>query len=147
MRDLGRRGIIQILCFLVAVSLFGCEKPKQGKVIISQQDFSMRQDNKYNWEIDARGTVKNIGDVDVKNIVVTGYCESCGEALLRGVWFVSNVDKMHHQKATIAYLPAGSEREFSFKEVAFMMLQEGKKPEKMPEKLRCKILSFETVQK
>lgn len=147
MTSFGRQMIILIFCFMVAISLFGCGKPKEGKVIISNQEFSIRKDSEHNWVIDVRGKVKNIGDADVKNVVVTGYCQSCGEVLISGAWFVSNIDKMPYQKDTIAYLPAGAEEEFSFKEVAFLMDQSGKTPEKMPDKMECKILSFETVQK
>jgi hypothetical protein len=132
---------------VLAISLFNCGKPKEGKVIITKQEFSIRQDNKFNWVIDAKGKVKNVGDADVKNVVVTGYCESCGEILVSRAWFISNVDKTPEQKAIIAYLPVGAEVDFSFKEVAFMMDQTGKSPEKMPDKMECKVLSFETVQK
>jgi hypothetical protein len=128
--------------------MFGCGKPKEGKVIVTEQEFSIRQDDKYerNWFVDARGKVKNVGEADVKNVVVTGYCESCGEIIVSGKWFISDVDKMPNQKDTIGYLPVGAEEEFSFEEVAFMMEQSGKTPEKMPEKMVCKIMSFETVQ-
>jgi hypothetical protein len=147
MISFGRQMIILFFCCLLAVLLFDCGKPKEGKVIISKQEFSIRQDSEYNWVIDAKGKVKNIGDVDVKNVVVTGYCESCGEAIISGQWFVSNIDKMPNQKDTIAYLPVGAEAEFSFKEVALMMEHSGKAPDRMPDKMECKILSFETVQK
>ena len=149
MTSFGRQIIILIFCSMLVVSLFNCGKPKEGKVIISDQEFSIRQDSEYkrNWVIDAKGKVKNVGDADVKNVVVTGYCKSCQEAIISGTWFISNVDKMPHQKHTIGYLPVGAEEEFSFTEVALMMEQSGKTPDKMPDKMECKILSFETVQK
>jgi hypothetical protein len=149
MTSLGRQMIVLIFCSLLTVLLFGCGKPKEGKVAITDQEFSIRQDSKYkhNWMIDAKGKVKNVGEVDVKNVVVTGYCESCGEAIISGTWFISNIDKMPNQKDVIAYLPVGAEEEFSFEEVAFMMEQSGKAPDKMPDKMVCKVLSFETVEK
>jgi len=139
--------LISLFCFMLTVLLFACGKPKEGKVIISQQEFSVRQDSDHSWVIDAKGKVKNVGDADVKNVVVTGYCISCGEVLVMGAWFISNVPKTADEKDTIAYLPAGAEADFSFKGVAFMMDTSGKSPEKMPDKMQCKILSFETVQK
>jgi hypothetical protein len=149
MISLGRQMIILIFFFMLSVSLINCGKPKEGKVIISDQEFSIRQDSKYkhNWFIDAKGKVKNVGEADVKNIVVTGYCLSCQETVISGQWFISNVDKMPNQKDTIAYLPIGAEEEFTFEEVALMMEQSEKTPDKMPDKMECKILSFETVQK
>lgn len=149
MTSRSRQMIFLTLCFMIAMPLFGCqkEKPKKGKVEIVKQQFSMRQENKYNWTIDAKGIVKNVGDVAVKNVVVTGYCESCGDKLARNVWAQYNVEKSPDQKATIAYLPPGAEKDFSFKEIAFMLTQAGESPDKMPDKLDCKIVSFETVQK
>jgi hypothetical protein len=149
MASFGRQAVILIFCSMLAVSLFSCGKPKDGKVIIADQEFSIRQDSKYkaNWFVDAKGKVKNVGDVDVKNVVVTGFCESCQESVISGQWFISNIDKMPNQKDVIAYLPAGAEEAFSFEEVAFMMEQSGKTPDKMPDKMECRVVSFETVQK
>jgi hypothetical protein len=149
MTSFGRQMIILIFCFTLPVSLINCGKPKEGKLIISDQEFSIRQDSKYkhNWFVDAKGKVKNVGEADVKNVVVTGYCLSCQETVISGQWFISNVDKMTNQKDTIAYLPVGAEEEFSFEEVALMMEQGEKSPDKMPVKMECKILSFETVHK
>ena len=145
----GRQIIVLTFCFMIAMPLFGCQKakPKKGAVIIENQEFSMRQENKYNWTIDARGKVKNVGDVDVKNVVVSGYCPSCGKTIMPDVWSEYQVAKAPDQKDIINYLPVGAEKEFSFKEVAFLMTQVGKTPAKMPDKMECKILSFETVQK
>jgi hypothetical protein len=144
-----RQMMLLFFCFMLAVSLVNCGKPKEGKVIISDHEFSIQQDSKYkrNWVIDAKGKVKNVGDADVKNVVVTGYCESCGEAVIIGEWFISDIKKMPNQMDTIAYLPVGAEEEFSFTEVALMINQSEKTPDKMPDKMVCKILSFETVQK
>ena len=149
MMSLSRQMIILIFCSIMTITLFNCGKPKEGRVEITDQEFSIRQDSKYkrNWVIDAKGKVKNVGEVDVKNVVVTGYCISCGEAIISGQWFISNIEKMPNQKDTIAYLPVGAEEEFSFEEVALMMEQNEKVPDKMPDKMECKILSFETVQK
>ncbi len=138
---------LSMICGAICLSLVACSKPKEGKVIITDQEFFIRHDvqsHANNWVIDAKGKVKNIGEVDVKNVVVSGYCLSCGEAIVSNTWFISNVDKMPHQKATIAYLPAGAEAEFNFSEVAFMMANVP--PQTMPEKMECRILSFETVQ-
>jgi hypothetical protein len=142
-----RQMMILIVCSMLFLTLFNCGKPKEGKVTITNQEFSIQQDTEYkrNWVIEAKGKVKNIGDADVKNVVVSGYCLSCQESIISGKWFISNFEKMSHQKDTIAYLPVGAEEEFKFTEVALMMSAE--KPTSMPEKMECKIVSFETVQK
>ncbi|NOY70332.1 MAG: hypothetical protein GXP53_12760 [Deltaproteobacteria bacterium] len=139
---------IVITCFLVAfMSLTGCKKEqKQGRVTVKDYQFVTRQDGPHSYAIDAKGTVKNVGSVDVKNIIITGYCNSCGKMMINGQWFISDVEKMPEQKAVISYLTPGAEEPFKFKGVAFMMQQSGMKPEKMPDSMEVKIVSFETVQ-
>ena len=134
-----------ILLLLLSFCFISCAEKKQGKVIVTEQEFSIRQDAAFNWVIDARGKIKNVGDVDVKKVEVTGYCRSCGEAIYAGVWYVSDYEKMTDQKDVISYLPVGSEEAFSFREVAFYFNQSGQSPEGLPEKLEVVIESFETV--
>lgn len=127
--------------------LVSCEKTKkEGKVIVSDQEFVMREDSETTFRIDARGKIRNVGDVDLKKVVVTGYCRSCGEIWIPGQWFVSDVEKLPEQKAEINYLPVGGESEFSFKRVADMMLTAGQEPPEMPEKLEVVVESFEIVE-
>lgn len=138
-----------VVCFLLVACLCftSCAEKKEGKVIVTEQEFSIRQDAEYNWVIDVRGKVRNVGEVDVKKVVVTGYCRSCGEVLTAGVWYVNNVPKTTEQKDIISYLPAGDEEAFSFREVAFYFTQSGQSPQGLPEKLEVVIESFETVGK
>jgi hypothetical protein len=140
--------ILLIIILLVSTCLIlACSKPKEGKVTVSSQEFSIRNDSKNSWVVDAKGKVKNAGEVDVKNVVVTGYCRSCGEVFTNGVWYVSEYDKTPEQKDIIGYLPVGAEEEFSFTGVAFLPDQSGKGPDKLPDILECKVISFETVEK
>lgn len=133
--------------FIACLLIVSCSQKKEGKVIVTEQAFSIRQDAEYNWVIDARGKIKNVGDVDVKKVVVTGYCRSCSEIWNAGIWVVSNdVDKLPEQKDVISFLATGEEKEFSFKEVAFFFRPGGPGPEgMMPEELEVVVLSFETV--
>jgi hypothetical protein len=137
-------GLTFIVFFLF---LIACEKPKEGRVVVSEQEFSIRQDAPNSWVVDAKGKVKNIGEVDVKNVTVTGYCRSCGEVFTMGVWYVSDYEKTSDQKDIIGFLPAGAEEEFSFTGVAFLPDQSGKGPDKLPDVLECEIVSFETAGK
>ena len=132
--------------FLACLCFTACAEKKEGKVIVTEQEFSIRQDAEYNWVIDARGKIRNVGEIDVKKVVVTGYCRSCGEVLTAGVWYINNVPKTTEQKDVISYLPAGDEEDFSFREIAFFFRPGGPGPEGvMPEKLEVVIESFETV--
>ena len=104
--------IITILC----LSIVSCEKQKtQGKVIITEQEFILTKDRENSFTIEAKGKIKNVGKVDVKRVVVTGYCRSCGEEWIPGRWFVSNIEKTPGQKDIISYLAVGGEESFSFK--------------------------------
>ena len=145
MKIFPRRMAIIFLIAMTSTVLLHCSRPKKGKVAIVSQKFSIRQDTKISWEVDAKGKVKNVGDAPVKNVVVTGYCKSCGEVFTNREWYVSNYEKMPDQKAVIKYLPPGGEADFSFTGVAFMPDQSGKGPDKLPDALECKVVSFETA--
>lgn len=142
-----RRLALSLAFVLMAGVCVSCTEKKEGKVIVTEQSFSIRKDAEYNWVIDARGKIRNVGDVDVKKIVVTGYCRSCGEIWNAGVWVVSNtVEKLPEQKDVISFLAAGDEAEFIVQEVAFFFRPGGPGPEgMMPEKLEVVIESFETM--
>ena len=146
MKTLIRLSAIGMALFAATFMLMSCGEKKEGKVIVSEEEFVIRQDTDHSWVIDATGTVKNVGEADVKNVVVTGYCNSCGEVVRNGQWFVSDYEKMEHQKDTVSYLVPGAEEEFSFEEVAFLQDQAGAEPQPKPEGLEVKIVSFETVQ-
>jgi len=144
---ISRNFLIGFITFVLAagICLVSCAEKKQGKVIVSDQSFSIRQDGEFNWVIDAKGKIRNVGDVDVKKVVVTGYCRSCGEVLVAGIWFINDVKKTAGQKDVISFLAAGNETEFSFREVAFYFSQSGQAPEGLPEKLEVVVESFETI--
>ena len=139
-----------LVCFLsiVIVCLVSCEKEKkQAKLIITEQKFTLRQDTENTFTIDAKGKLRNVGDVDVKRVVVTGYCRSCTGLWGVGQWQTSpDIDKMPQQMDTISYIPAGAEESFSFTEVADYLLVAGQKTPEMPEELEIVIESFETVE-
>jgi NMD protein affecting ribosome stability and mRNA decay len=136
-----------LLVLIACIGLVSCAEKKEGKVIVTEQEFSIRQDAEYNWVIDAKGKIRNVGEVDVKKVVVTGYCRSCSEIWTAGRWLRNDgVEKFPEQKDVINYLTTGTEEEFSFKEVAFYFRPGGPGPEgKMPENLEVVVESFETV--
>lgn len=146
MRDCLRFAIFFVL-FCLSVCLVSCEKKKpEGKVVVSEQEFVLRQDKENSYVIDAKGKIKNIGEVDVKNAVVTGYCRSCGEEWIPGRWFVG-AEKLPEQKAIISNLPAGGEADFYFKGITDILLTSGSPAPAMPEKLEAVVESFEVVDK
>lgn len=144
-----RKFVLILLCLVFAGFCFlACaEKKKEGKVVVAETKFEIRKDSEKAFVIDARGKVKNVGAVDVKNVVVTGFCRSCIEMIKPGYWFVSGAEKTPEQKVTIPFLAAGAEQEFSFKEVAFMYNTVSETPKSMPEGLETVVESFEVADK
>lgn len=137
-----------ILVIMTFFCLAGCAKEKkEANLEVVDSEFSIRKEDKTSYIIDAKGVIRNTGDVDVRNVEVTGYCKSCGEQIIEAQWFVSDYEKMAHQKDVIDYLPAGSTKEFGFKEVAFYAANRTEKaPEGMPEGLGISIDSYEVVE-
>jgi hypothetical protein len=140
-----QRFIIFILLAALSLCLVSCEKKKQAKVIITEQEFVLRQDEENSITIDVRGKIKNVGEVDVKKVVVTSYCRSCTEVWGTGKWF-TGPEKTTDQKDIISYITIGNEEEFHFTGAADIFYYQGEKPPEMPEKLELVIESFETVE-
>jgi len=148
MKSYIRLTAIMLFLLFVCLCLFACEKEKkQGKVIVTEKEFELEKDGKVAFSLNVKGKVKNAGDVDVKNIVVTGRCNDCGEIMISGRWFVSKMEKVPEQKDTINFLPAGAEERFQFKGVAYYFSKSGESPAANPEGLEVFIESFEVVEK
>jgi hypothetical protein len=134
-----------IFCILlIPFCLISCKNKEEGKVLVTDKEFNLRADGNVSYSLDAKGKIKNVGKVDVKNVVVTGYCRSCGQVVMSGSWFVNDLEKTPEQKDTVSYLKAGQEAAFSFKGIAFFYGKEI--PQSNPENLEIVIESFETVQ-
>jgi len=145
MRFFVRAPILGLALLIVALMAVSCGEQKKGEVIVTEEAYVIRQDSDHSWVIDARGKIKNVGEVDVKNVVVTAYCKSCTEVVTNGTWFISDIEKTSEQKDTINYLVPGVEEDFSFRGVAFLMDQGGRAPKHKPEKMEAEVVSFEVV--
>jgi len=143
-----RQRFVIIACFflVVCICLLSCSEKKEGKVIVTESEFVVRQDSEKAYVIDAKGKVKNVGDIDVKQLIITGYCRSCGELINPGNWFVSEYEKTPEQKDTISYLATGAEEEFSFRGVAFIYNMVPEMPETIPDNMEIVIESFVVVE-
>jgi hypothetical protein len=133
------------LLIVLCAGLFACHKPKEAKVIVTKQEFSIHQVSDYGFEITAKGEIQNTGEVDLKNVVVTGQCPSCGESIVFGTWFISDINKTADEQDIINYLAVGAKAEFSFVGVAMYMSKTKEAPTTLPEKLEINIVSFEPV--
>jgi len=145
-----KNNLVFIFLLLICLSVVSCKEviKKEGKVAVIEQEFTIRQDSEYAYVIDGKGTIKNVGEVDVKRVVITGNCLSCGDTLTAGAWMNSpDVDKTPEQMDIISYLKPGEEEAFSYKGVAYMYNKTPEVPENMPETLEVEIVSFESVDK
>ena len=141
------RVVVSLLCVCIVFSAgFACSEKKEGKVVVTQQDYSLRHDGKNSYSLDVTGKIKNVGETDLKNVMVTGYCRSCDEVVLQGRWFVNDLEKTPIQQDTLAYLAAGDEEAFNFKEVAYYWAEGAKAPDTIPEAIEVISESFEVVQ-
>ncbi len=128
-------------------SATGCTKEqKTANIKITDRELVLRQDSPNSFVLDVSGKVRNVGETDVKRLVITGYCRSCQEIFVNGKWFISEYEKTDEQKDVISYLAPGNENEFRFKGVAFYFTQTGEKPETLPENVEIVIESYEVVE-
>ncbi len=140
------RSILLMIFLFVLIGLnFSCANTQEGKVLVTEKEFYTTHDDKYSWSLHVRGKVKNVGTVDVKNIIITGYCRSCNEIVVKGNWFVNNIDRMPEQKDTISYITMGDEAEFEFREIAYYFGPSDHDPQDNPEQLEIVIESLESV--
>jgi len=138
-----------VLFFVMSLSfgLYACNKEKKtGKVVVIEKEFKLVKDGKYSFSLDVTGKVKNVGDVDLKSIVVTGYCRSCNEMTVSDTWYATEQVRSPEQNDVIGYLVVGDTAVFSFHDIAFYYTQLGEEPSELPEKLEVVIESFETVE-
>jgi len=144
-----KSGVVMIaclcMCTMIVVSC-GKKEEKVGKLSITEKAFTLEKDGNYSESLNVNGKVKNIGPYDVRNVVITGDCKSCGESMITGQWFATKDLKTDEQKAVIHYLAPGAEEEFSFKDIAYYMNKSAAAPENLPEQLDVFVESFETVQ-
>jgi len=146
-----------------------CEKKKEGKLEVTEQSFQLRQFSENGWAIDATGKIKNVGEVDVKKVAVTGKCRTCVEVWVPQKWFVATEsedisisDKKEvietigagdeeydfDQIDVISYVSAGNEEVFQIKDIAYFYTQSvDQKPDPMPSELDIIIKSFEVADK
>lgn len=142
-----RKIVICCLMIVLSVCLFSCEKPKPGMVVVSEYDFYTERVTKTGFELCAKGKIKNVGEVDVKNIAVTGNCLSCTDVYIYDGSWVNPPDtgKSAEQQPVINYIPVGQEEEFIIKNIAYAPTKLGQSPKEIPEEIEILVVSFETA--
>lgn len=133
--------VIFVGCLILAMTVILACKQKTAKLIVSDHEFSIRKDHENSYAIDARGKIKNVGEVDVKKVVVTGYCKACTSGFAPRIWVASDRERTPEEKCIINFLPAGEEADFYFTNVAIRY--DAEEPKEMPEKMEVVVESFE----
>lgn len=167
--------LIIIACSLLicAFCITACDKtPKvEGKLVVSEKEYILSQFSDNGWSIDAKGKIKNVGEVDVKRVVVTGTCKSCIDVWAPQKWFnysqntdivssdqevvVETIggalaeDSSFDQKDIISFIAVGKEEPFSFIEFAYFYAQNSNQKPEMPSENELDIIieSFLTAEK
>ena len=135
-----------LMLSLCLFSIYSCEKKKEGKVVVTETEYYMDMDTKHTFSLNAKGKIRNIGEVDIRNVVVTGDCKSCGEVIIGGEWFVTRgIEKRDEYKSVIPYLAVGAEADFNFQGIAFYYIKDNMPAESIPEQIEVYIKSFESV--
>jgi len=104
-----------VFFFIVLIFLFFILSGSGGKVVVTKYDIFTKGISEVTWEASVRGSVQNIGENDVKNVVVGFVCHSCakdGEDI-EGKW-VSLTAGNPYRQDKISYLAAGNKEEFEF---------------------------------
>lgn len=147
MRSHFRPAMILFFVMLLSLGLYSCNKEKKiGKVVVIEKEFNLVKNGKYSFSLNVTGKIKNVGDVDLKSIIVTGYCRSCDEIMVSHKWYATQAVKSAEQSDIVSYLAVGAKAEFSFQDIAFYYTQLGDEPAGQPENLEIVIESFETVE-
>ncbi len=137
-------------CMVMAVGVFsltGCGgDPPEPELLITNESFSIAMATERQYAVKATGTVRNVGDVDVRKLVITGGCPSCSPTYRHGRWYLPEREKADEETAVIRYLGAGEQDDFEFIGVAYYPTGGGEAPEEIPDEMEVYIMSYEVSQ-
>ena len=145
------RFALTIACLLLAGAVFfvsGCKDKvtEDPEFAISNQEFFLVQDGPTLYKVNTRGTIENVGNVDVEDLVLTGDCPSCLYVYRQRQWWHADAPKNPDQKAFIDYLAAGQGADFEFEGLAFFPTgRGGGPPEELPDEVEIIIESYEVA--
>lgn len=136
--------IIVCLFLMGAVSIFpGCGgEPEEPELVISDQEFEIFQEGRYIYGVKVTGTIRNAGNVDVSDVVLTGECPSCSTSIRDQQWFLMEL-KRDAQKDFIRFLGQGEREDFEFEGLAYFRTGGGDPPEEMPDDVSAYVESYE----
>ena len=126
----------------VAVLVFpGCaEESQEAELLISDEKFTIVQEGKHLHSVKVTGTIRNTGNVDVSDLIVTGECPSCYGSLRAGDWFLTDHQKADAQSDVIRFLGKAERHSFEFQGLAYYSTGGGyEPPAELPEELHVRV--------
>jgi hypothetical protein len=136
-------GCLLLMGVVLVFSGCGGEAPR-AELDISNIEYSIVEESKRVYSVKANGTIRNVGNVDLRDVVVTGNCSSCVPAFRQQTWYLTKVDqKTDDQKDLIRFLGKGERANFEFKGLAYFGTVGGDIPTVLPDGLEVSVLSYE----
>lgn len=112
-----------IACLLlgsVVLSFSGCGgEPEEAELRVSDLEYAIVQEGRHLHSVKVTGTIRNVGNVDVSDVVLTGDCPSCVGSVRAGSWFLTDHQKADAQSDVIRFLGQGERRNFEFQGLAY----------------------------
>ena len=139
--------IVAAACMVMAVSVFsltGCGgDPPEPELLITNESFSITMATDRQYAVKATGTVRNVGDVDVVNLVIAGGCPSCSTTYRHGQWYLPERERTDDETGVIRYLGAGEQADFEVNRVAYFPTGGGEGPDELPDEMEVYIMSYD----
>ena len=112
-----------IACLLLGgVVLFfsGCGgEPQEAELEVSNLEYTIVQEGRHLHSVKVTGSLRNVGNVDVSDVLLTGDCPSCVGSVRAGNWFLTDHQKADAQSDVIRFLGRGERSNFEFQGLAY----------------------------
>ncbi len=136
-----------IVCLLLvgAVwSLPGCGgEPEEAALDVSNLEYTIVQEGRHLHSVKVTGTLRNVGNVDVSDVVLTGDCPSCVGSVRAGSWFLTDHQKADAQSDVIRFLGRGERSNFEFQGLAYYSTGGGAEPpDELPAELNVYVDTY-----
>ncbi len=58
-----------VFCILLICGVCACKEEKECKVVVTETEYVLEHNGNYTFSLNAKGKVKNIGEVDLKKLL------------------------------------------------------------------------------
>ncbi len=111
----------------------GCGgEPEEVDLVISDLEYSIVQEGRRYYAVNVTGTIRNEGNVDVSDVVISGGCPECQPTTRAREWLFSEEFKTDEQRDVIRFMGRGERRDFAFGGLAYFRTGGGDPPTEVP---------------